>query len=133
MCETTSNKASNDTSIPTLATSATEAWIESGKWYGLELKPIVCLKPMPTRAIGITERAVVGRGESSSLRFQLDARMSRVHFAVECNSTGAELEDLGSQNGTFLNGRRIGKKVVLADGDQVIAGTTVFVLRFIRT
>lgn len=44
------------------------------------------------------------------------------HAAVIWGSTGAALEDLGSSNGSFVNGKRV-TQAVLADGDRVaIAG-----------
>ncbi|MDB5918863.1 MAG: phosphopeptide-binding protein [Massilia sp.] len=44
------------------------------------------------------------------------------HAAVTCGSTGAALEDLGSSNGSFVNGKRV-THAALADRDRVaIAG-----------
>jgi pSer/pThr/pTyr-binding forkhead associated (FHA) protein len=44
---------------------------------------------------------------------------------------GARLEDLGSKNGTFVNGRRAEGPVPLADGDVVRVGTVKMAFRVI--
>ncbi|MFW6094730.1 MAG: FHA domain-containing protein, partial [Pseudomonadota bacterium] len=44
---------------------------------------------------------------------------SRRHASVTVDGEGVWLEDLGSTNGTYLNGRRIEEKVRLAPGDRV--------------
>ena len=45
----------------------------------------------------------------------------------------AALEDLDSKNGTFLRGKRLEKKAVLADGDQVRIGPESMVFRTMST
>src|SRR5436305_8938767 len=69
---------------------------------------------------------VVGR--SKRAHFQLPARdkyFSRVHFLVEVNPPQCRLMDMGSRNGTYVNGQRV-ETVDLTDGDQIKAGHTVF-------
>ncbi len=65
---------------------------------------------------------VVGRQDTA--HFVLgDGLASRHHFRV-VNEAGAWfVEDLGSTNGTLLNGRRV-KREPLRDGDRVVAGST---------
>jgi pSer/pThr/pTyr-binding forkhead associated (FHA) protein len=41
----------------------------------------------------------------------------------------ATIEDLGSKNGTYVNGNRIEAVSVLADGDEVVLGTAVLTFR----
>ena len=61
---------------------------------------------------------VVGRDESTHL--QLDSgRVSREHAQFQREAGGIVLRDLGSTNGTFVNGRRI-EEHVLDDGDIVL-------------
>jgi hypothetical protein len=50
------------------------------------------------------------------------ARVSRIHARVVVDSRSATLEDLGSANGVFVNGRRIERVERLQDGDVVIVG-----------
>ena len=54
-----------------------------------------------------------------------DAHMSSVHFVVECDEKGCLLRDLGSSNGTLVNGAKV-SSARLAHGDTVMAGKTAF-------
>ncbi len=54
-----------------------------------------------------------------------DGGMSRDHFALEVGVAAVILRDLGSTNGTFVNGSRI-ERHILAPGDSVRAGETIF-------
>ena len=68
---------------------------------------------------------VVGR--SRHAHFQLpekDRYFSRVHFMMEVNPPRCRLIDMGSRNGTYVNGERI-LSGELHDGDQIRAGHTV--------
>lgn len=56
----------------------------------------------------------------------LEKRASREHAAIRREGRKFLLEDLGSTNGTFLNGERLQTAVQLRDGDQVKIGEVVF-------
>jgi serine/threonine-protein kinase len=65
-------------------------------------------------------------GRSPEAHFALPERdpyFSRVHFLIEVNPPLCRLADLGSRNGTFVNGRRVAS-ADLRDGDHIRAGTT---------
>ncbi len=47
--------------------------------------------------------------------------VSRRHAVIEASPKGFTLKDLGSQNGTFLNGEKVAEQP-LADGDQIVIG-----------
>src|SRR5436309_16095713 len=67
---------------------------------------------------------VVGR--SRHAHFQLpekDRYFSRVHFMMEVNPPQCRLIDMGSRNGTYVNGRRV-RSGDLRDGDRIRAGHT---------
>lgn len=49
----------------------------------------------------------------------IDRQVSRYHARLTASPEGILLEDLGSKNGTYLNGARIDDAVLLSDGDQV--------------
>lgn len=73
---------------------------------------------------------VFGRGTECDIRLN-DELASRRHFAVVRTLAGWELTDLGSTNGTFLNGRRlrVGEMLPLALSDRITAGYTSFVVQ----
>jgi pSer/pThr/pTyr-binding forkhead associated (FHA) protein len=52
-------------------------------------------------------------------------RVSREHAVVRRIHTGLEIEDLGSRNGTWVNGARIVRPAVLEPGDEVQLGEDV--------
>ena len=67
----------------------------------------------------LLERAmVVGRDPSCDLIIN-DRQISRFHARFEATADGIYLEDLGSKNGTYYNGRLVEEPVLLKDGDQV--------------
>ncbi|MFI4981238.1 MAG: FHA domain-containing protein [Nevskiales bacterium] len=71
----------------------------------------------------------VGRGKDRDLVLDSKA-VSRQHARIEAQGGSAILVDLGSANGTLLNGRRIDKPVALKETDAInIAG---FGLRLLR-
>jgi uncharacterized RDD family membrane protein YckC len=51
-----------------------------------------------------------------------DEQVSRRHLRLAPTGDGVLLEDLGSSNGTWVNGRRIDSPVVVAEGDRVAIG-----------
>ena len=52
-----------------------------------------------------------------------DALVSRRHARVVTNEERADIEDLGSVNGVFVNGERIGSPMRLSPGDRVVIGS----------
>ena len=58
-----------------------------------------------------------------------DPDVSRRHAALQDSHGSLSIEDLGSTNGTFVNGERISGPRALADGDEVQIGSTVWRLR----
>jgi hypothetical protein len=67
------------------------------------------------------ERLILGRAPECDI--VLEGRLiSRQHAAISHVGRGYILEDLGSHNGTTVNGRRIGEPWALHDGDQIELG-----------
>lgn len=64
----------------------------------------------------------VGRTGANTLAFPEDGLLSRQHLALERAPGGWVVIDLGSSNGTSVNGTRIGKPTPLQPGDQITAG-----------
>lgn len=73
----------------------------------------------------------VGRSrEKSQLAVESDPGISRQHFEISFDGHSCQIRDLASANGTLVNGQPI-QSTVLADGDEVCAGSTVFSVRIL--
>ena len=72
------------------------------------------------------ERILIGRGPGVDRAFD-DQAMSRQHAAIEFSGTGFRLRDLGSTNGTLLNGKPV-QSEELRHGDRFVIGTRQFLL-----
>ena len=70
----------------------------------------------------------IGRHESCSIVFA-DSNVSRVHAQLQHELTGWLVVDLGSTNGVKVNGTKILKGKLLADGDELtfVTSTALFV------
>lgn len=71
------------------------------------------------------DRAVMGRLKTCDICLQ-DANASREHAALEREGAGWTLVDLGSMNGTMVNGERV-DRARLTDGDIITVGVTELV------
>jgi four helix bundle protein len=72
-------------------------------------------------------RLILGRGRNTEIR--IDARgVSRRHARFQVCEGAVKLEDLGSTNGTWRNGRRV-KQAILKDGDQLQFGACIATFR----
>ena len=80
-------------------------------------------------AVGRTE-CVLGRSLEADIRFDVPG-VSRRHARIVVNGEHVALEDLGSQNGTYLRGERITGRAALADGDEVRLGPVSIVFRHV--
>lgn len=79
--------------------------------------------------IGREATFVVGRSSRAAIPMTRDLRLSRNHFKIEPSPPFCELIDLGSTNGTKLNGHRV-TRAVLRDGDVIAAGDSSFEIHF---
>ncbi len=55
--------------------------------------------------------------------------VSRRHARIVVSGASATIEDLGSKNGTFLDGRRLTSTQALSDGSRVKIGTVEMTIR----
>ena len=78
-----------------------------------------------TLAIG---DCLIGRGDECQVRTN-STLVSRQHCLVHVTQDNAILRDLGSTNGTLVNGKRIVTEQLLAPGDLVQIGPVVFEFR----
>jgi hypothetical protein len=73
----------------------------------------------------IPEEVTVGRGGGCGIVLADDTYVSTLHARLYQSSSETFVEDLGSTNGTFVNGSRLTGATRLRRGDQVQFGQTV--------
>ena len=75
-------------------------------------------------ALGTPGGVVIGRDPVESSHVVVDSSVSRTHARVYARGEALHVEDLGSTNGTFLNGRRLAgnQAVRMRDGDELVLG-----------
>ena len=78
---------------------------------------------VPPRTVTVDAVLVVGREEGDVILD--DRRVSRRHLRLTPRRDGVLLEDLGSSNGTSVNGTRVGGPLLLRGGETVRLGQTV--------
>lgn len=71
------------------------------------------------------EKFVIGRAAECHLTVATTS-ISRRHCVIRRKENKVTVEDLGSRNGTFVNGERITEEVELAGGDEIALGPLVF-------
>jgi pSer/pThr/pTyr-binding forkhead associated (FHA) protein len=76
----------------------------------------------------VNERLTIGRDPSNQLQL-LDNKVSRRHAQIVDEGGSFVIEDLGSKNGTFVNGILINKRQALKDSDEIKLGDTVLLFR----
>lgn len=83
--------------------------------------------------ITVEDELVIGRHVSGPGRLSDDEEISRQHARISREATGDyAIEDLGSSNGTFVNGLRIQSPRLLSPGDSIETGATTLVVREIE-
>ena len=75
---------------------------------------------------------ILGRSNDAAV-FVDDVNVSRHHARITVDDEGATLEDLGSKNGTMLNGAPVAGSTRLADGAVIVLGATVLKFRVLDT
>lgn len=89
----------------------------------MNVKLVVSSGKSAGRAIAVKRSPLlIGRAEDCDVR-PLSDEVSRRHCAVHVGPADVWVEDLGSRNGTLVNGNRITGKVKVADGDMLRVGT----------
>ncbi|MEP7211638.1 MAG: FHA domain-containing protein [Acidobacteriota bacterium] len=85
---------------------------------------------MPTAKIKIGNREIslgdgmtsIGRTSDNAISFPEDSNVSRYHAEIEKRDGRFWLTDLGSSNGTQINGERVSGCRPLTDGDDIVLG-----------
>lgn len=96
-----------------------------------ELPPVAAASPVAehqvwlklgNRTIVLAEGVnAVGRDPTADIVVN-DASVSRQHARLIVNGEAATVEDLGSKNGTFVRGQRVGQPSAVANGDELEFG-----------
>jgi hypothetical protein len=73
----------------------------------------------------LTEEVSVGRAPGCGVVLDDDTFVSQVHARLFRRGRETYVEDLGSTNGTFVNGERVSEVTRLRHGDRVQFGSTV--------
>lgn len=74
--------------------------------------------------------SVVGRDGACNVVIQVDG-VSKRHFSLTVTGDSAYIEDLGSSNGTFLNGKII-KKATVKGGDKIALPDVILQIVFVK-
>jgi EmrB/QacA subfamily drug resistance transporter len=83
--------------------------------------------PAAGQTVALGQRVVVGRDRACDL-LVADDEVSRRHVRITSTNGHAEVEDLGSLNGTFVNSERIMEPRTIELGDRIELGGTVLEL-----
>jgi len=70
---------------------------------------------------------MIGRSEGCNLRSR-SPNVSRYHCTIQITDGMVIVQDLGGENGTFVNGKRVATVQPLKHGDKLTVGTHVFVV-----
>jgi DNA-binding winged helix-turn-helix (wHTH) protein len=74
---------------------------------------------------------ILGRDPNASIRID-DSTVSRRHAVLRVTAEDATIEDLGSKNGTLVEGKKVGSKpVLLGDGDEIQLGSVFLTFRVV--
>lgn len=87
---------------------------------------VVLTGPRAGRRIALDSDLVLGRETIE------DVEASRRHAALRPRNGGAELTDLGSTNGTMVNGAQIGGPTPVGPGDVITIGQTMMALEVLK-
>ncbi|RMG99007.1 MAG: FHA domain-containing protein [Chloroflexi bacterium] len=86
--------------------------------------------PIPNEEFPLTaERITVGRAPANDITLT-DPEVSRRHAQIVLQAGGYAIEDLGSTNGTFVNGRRVVGLTPLHHGDIIELGEAISLIYF---
>jgi pSer/pThr/pTyr-binding forkhead associated (FHA) protein len=80
------------------------------------------------RRVELAGRMTIGKGAANEIALD-DPTVSRLHAALEEFAEGWCVTDVGSSNGTYLNGERIWAQHRLRHGDEIRVGRTRLLFR----
>ena len=85
-------------------------------------------QPKATRGavFALGQEITIGRAATCTIGMPDDSFVSQLHARAFREAGWTMIEDLGSTNGTYLNGKRLTAKERITKGDRVQVGNTVF-------
>ena len=91
---------------------------------------LLVIDNLSSRRVDVPDDGIlqIGRSTSSDIHIDSDA-VSRNHAKLMFARGAAQVVDLGSHNGTYLNGERVDGSLPLASGDVVSIADTLLILR----
>jgi predicted component of type VI protein secretion system len=96
----------------------------------MDVRLIVDQGPAKTRTVRLRAAdTTVGREKGCGLRIP-SGTVSRRHCRLHFQDGYLTVEDLGSANGTYVNGHRVAGKEVVRPGDRLAIGPLVFVVEY---
>jgi len=102
--------------IPPVAGSVARLEVVAGKAAGM--------------SILVDDELLIGRHADGAGRLADDEEISRSHARLSIDRSGfCAIEDLGSTNGTYVNGLRISGPQTISEGDTIEVGGTTLVVR----
>lgn len=88
---------------------------------------LVITQPRASKGVAFSTATelTIGRAEGSAITLTDDTYASQLHARVYPRAGGVWVEDLGSTNGTHLNGARLRQPTQLDVGDRIQVGNTI--------
>lgn len=83
------------------------------------------------KSIAVAEgETILGRALDAAIRFDVPG-VSRRHARISVDGANITVEDLGSQNGTYVRGEKISGRAALGDGDELRLGPVSMLVRLV--
>ena len=88
---------------------------------------LVVMKPKERKGatFAIGTELTIGRAPNCTIMIPDDTYVSQLHARIFRTADGAYVEDLGSTNGSYLNGGRIAAAQQISKGDRLQIGSTI--------
>lgn len=118
------------TSQPEIPPVPTPASMDDGATAVMQLASLIAAEPLPggQDVYAVEPLTTLGRSPQNKIQI-LEPSVSRQHAEIHLRPGGYVLKDLGSENGTFVNGDPIQGEVPIADNDRVQFGTIRFIFQ----
>ncbi len=94
---------------------------------GASSKLVCTVGPLEGQSFELSvDEVVIGRSADATIAVTGDTSMSRKHALVRKTEDGWAISDLGSGNGTLLNGAEVAEEMALSPDDVIVMGDSEF-------